>query len=203
MDWPSERVAQGGFLQNPKVNYSRETQDLLKVLMEESRLTMMQRKKINYHLRNGDPLPLLHENKRPGGVGAPPPVPNSYRARSCRRRTLDSILESDAFNVERFVPKNAYKETSDMAKLKLQEQMSGYRLEKDLEKVKGKYKHRRVGGEDEDFDPVEELLREINERVEWLDEMEKLGEAKKHRNVIQGQIEDRLCELKRLKSQYK
>lgn len=42
------------------------------------------------------------------------------------------------------------------------------------------------------------MLEEINERVEWLSEMEALGEGKKHRQVIHAQIADRLNELKRL-----
>lgn len=195
MDWPSDRVAQGGFLHNPKVNYSKETMNLLKVLMEESRLTMMQRKKIDYHLRNGDPLPIPREPKHRLSCST---VPNEYRAKSCRRRTLDSIIASDAFNIEKFVPRNAYKQPSDMAKMKLQQQMSGHQVEQQLERVKGKYKHQARQRGDDDYDPVEEVLREINERVEWLDEMEKLGEAKRHRMVIQAQIQDKLNELKAL-----
>lgn len=42
------------------------------------------------------------------------------------------------------------------------------------------------------------VLEEINERVEWLAEMEALGEGKKHRQVIHAQIADRLNEIKRL-----
>uniref|UniRef100_A0A336MKP6 CSON003133 protein n=1 Tax=Culicoides sonorensis TaxID=179676 RepID=A0A336MKP6_CULSO len=203
MDWPSERVTQGGFLQTHKVNYSKDTQDLMKVLMEESRLTMLQRKKINYHLRNGDPLPIWQQNsyKKPQKQNCE----QNYRAKSCRRRTLDSIMESDAFSVEKYIPKNAYKEPSEKAKLRLQFQMSGLNEDPDLGKlkIKHKYKHRHGKNEHEDgeFDPAEELLQEIKERIEWLDEMEKLGEAKKHRLVIQSQIQDRLADLKRLQQQ--
>lgn len=205
MDWPSERVAQGGFLQTHKVNYSKETQDLMKVLMEESRLTMLQRKKINYHLRNGDPLPIWQQNinKKPLKQCSDPQYYN--RAKSCCRRTLDSIMESDAFNVEKFIPKDAYKEPSEKAKLRLQQQMSGLKGDPELIKlkVKNKYKHNRREQDDGEFDPAEEILQEIKERIEWLDEMEKLGEAKKHRLVIQSQIQDKLAELKRLQQQQK
>lgn len=202
MDWPSERVTQGGFLQTLKVSYSKETQDLMKLLMEESRLTMLQRKQINYNLRNGDPLPIWQQNvnKKPIKQASSPQYYN--RAKSCRRRTLDSIMESDAFNVEKFIPKDAYKEPSEKAKLRLQQQMTGLKGDPELIKlkIKNKYKHRNIRNEqgEGDFDPAEEILQEIKERIEWLDDMEKLGEAKKHRLVIQSQIQDKLAELKRL-----
>lgn len=202
MDWPSERVTQGGFLHSQKVNYSKETQELMKLLMEESRLTMLQRKQINCHLRNGDPLPIWQQNinKKPQKQVSNPQYYN--RAKSCRRRTLDSIMESDAFNVEKFIFKDAYKEPSEKAKLRLQQQMSGLKLDPELIKIKikNKYKHRNNRNEEDngEFDPAEEILQEIKERIEWLDDMEKLGEAKKHRLVIQSQIQDKLAELKRM-----
>lgn len=207
MDWPSERVTQGGFLQTLKVSYSKETQNLMKLLMEESRLTMLQRKQINYNLRNGDPLPIWQQNvnKKPLKQASSPQYYN--RAKSCRRRTLDSIMESDAFNVEKFIPKDAYKEPSEKAKLRLQQQMTGLKEDPELIKlkIKNKYKHRNIRNEkgEGDFDPAEEILQEIKERIEWLDDMEKLGEAKKHRLVIQSQIQDKLAELKRLQQPQK
>lgn len=42
------------------------------------------------------------------------------------------------------------------------------------------------------------VLEEINERVQWIEEMEALGEGKKHRATIQLQIAEKLNELKRL-----
>lgn len=202
MDWPSERVQQGGIFHSHKVNYSPQTQQLLKLLMEESRLTMLQRKKINYHLRNGEPLPIFPENKKPPKAD---PAPSHLRARSCRRRTLDAIKESDAFNIEKFIPKNAYKESSETSKLRLQQKMSGFKEDPELAKFKlrNRYKYRKNMEDDEEINLEDELIREINERIEWLDDMEKLGEAKRHRLVIQSQIQDRLLELKRLTNQRK
>ena len=43
-----------------------------------------------------------------------------------------------------------------------------------------------------------ELLKEINERIEWLKEMDALGEGKKHRQVIDAQVTERLNEIRRL-----
>lgn len=75
--------------------------------MEEQHLTMFQRNKVNYHLRNGDPLP--------------PPQPPKYerlphhqqdyedqlameimmRAKTARKRSLDNIKASGAFEIEK------------------------------------------------------------------------------------------------------
>lgn len=76
------------------------------VLMEEQKLTMFQRNKVNYNLRNGEPLP-------------PPRKPSSYRqandyeeqlayeimlrAKSARKRTLVVIKASGAFETEKYV----------------------------------------------------------------------------------------------------
>lgn len=72
--------------------------------MEEQKLTMFQRNKVNYHLRNGEPLP-------------PPRVParekaNDYeeqlafeimmRAKSARKRTLDTIVATGAYKIEKY-----------------------------------------------------------------------------------------------------
>ena len=41
-------------------------------------------------------------------------------------------------------------------------------------------------------------MKEIDERIEWLADMEELGEAKKHRQTINLQISDKLNEIKKL-----
>jgi hypothetical protein len=83
VEWPSERVVHGGIFHQRNVNYSKETHEMLKseqkakpkvfyspfhflnnflnpypsALMNETRLTMMQRNKINYFLHEGSALP--------------------------------------------------------------------------------------------------------------------------------------------------
>lgn len=43
------------------------------------------------------------------------------------------------------------------------------------------------------------MKHEIQERVEWLEDMEKLGEGHKHRQVMEQQIAARLREIESLK----
>lgn len=45
------------------------------------------------------------------------------------------------------------------------------------------------------------VLQEIEERTDWLEEMEKLGEGKKYKEIIQGQIAERLRQIKQIKKE--
>lgn len=72
--------------------------------MEEQKLTMFQRNKVNYNLRNGEPLP------QPQVAIARPSVPDyedrlaaeiMQRAKSARKRSLNVIQASGAFETEK------------------------------------------------------------------------------------------------------
>ncbi|XP_055643694.1 UPF0193 protein EVG1 homolog [Toxorhynchites rutilus septentrionalis] len=195
MDWPSPRVVQGGLFHAPKAKYTKETQDLIKVLMEEAKLTILQRNKINYHLRTGEPLPPPKEPKfEPEHSSF---LPTAIQRKSIKKRSLSTIIESGAFDVEKYAAKDG-KPPIEKTKLKLQEEMAGCKIIPDDGR---KRTLRRQSEGDLEFvapDREAELLEEINERIEWLAEMETLGEGKKHRPVIHAQIADRLNELKRL-----
>ncbi|XP_053691985.1 UPF0193 protein EVG1 homolog [Sabethes cyaneus] len=195
MDWPSSRVARGGIFHTPKPKYTKETQDLIKVLMEEAKLTILQRNKINYHLRTGEPLPPPKEHKYEQDYSNF--LPMAITRKNIKKRSLSTIIESGAFDVEKYAVKKG-KEPIERAKLKLQERMAGCKIYPD----DGRKRTLRKQDDDElDFvepDREAELIGEINERVEWLAEMEALGEGKKHRQVIHAQIAERLNEIKRL-----
>lgn len=42
------------------------------------------------------------------------------------------------------------------------------------------------------------VLHEIQERMDWLEEMEKLGEGRSYKALIKSEIEERLRAIKRL-----
>lgn len=42
------------------------------------------------------------------------------------------------------------------------------------------------------------MITEISERATWLDNMERLGQGKKYRTMIQNQITEKLQEIRRL-----
>lgn len=77
--------------------------------------------------------------------------------------------------------------------------MSGLKEYPELDtlNLNAKDKHRKKGNIDSS-DRISELLKEIYERIEWLNEMNELGEGKKHRQVIDAQVTERLREIKRI-----
>lgn len=89
---------------------------------------------------------------------------------------------------------------NDKAKQQLQEQMSGLKEYPELDKLtlNRKDKHRKNGDKMHSNDRIAELLNEIYERIEWLKEMNELGEGKKHRQVIDSEVTERLREIKKL-----
>lgn len=42
------------------------------------------------------------------------------------------------------------------------------------------------------------VLHEIQERIDWLEEMKKLGEGRTYESIIKTEIEERLRHIKRL-----
>lgn len=116
----------------------------------------------------------------------------------------------------RYVPLNNVRESSETQKLKLQERMSGIKERPELSSLNIKNKHKfKRSLTREQLDPMAEckfikfilftylnffflVLNEINERADWLAEMEELGEAKQHRRIIHDQIAERLRLIKQL-----
>lgn len=158
IEWPSTRVPQGGMFHPPKVQYSKDTHDLMKILMEEAHLTMMQRKKLNYHLRNGDPLP--QPNQQESNLVCDDENMQAYRimmrVRNSRRRSLDVIKASGAYEKDKYVATRHLRETSEQAKMRLQQEMSGIKEFPGAShlKVGAKYKHKLKNREG--CDPVQE-----------------------------------------------
>lgn len=70
--------------------------------MEESKLTMLQRQKVNYALRSGYSLPTLNETER--NVKSKQ-IDLNDRPSSPRRRSLNTILKSGAYERDRYIPK--------------------------------------------------------------------------------------------------
>lgn len=134
IEWPSERVVHGGIFHQRNVNYSKETHQMIKsksnhfpaecrflldflfhfhfnflnpcpsALMNEAHLTMMQRSKINYFLREGSALPQPempmrrlpseeYELRRAQEI--------MDRSRVVRKRSLDTIKKSGVLEIER------------------------------------------------------------------------------------------------------
>ncbi|XP_062128116.1 UPF0193 protein EVG1 homolog [Drosophila sulfurigaster albostrigata] len=201
--WPSERIPPGGSgaFHAPKVEYSKETADLLKLLMKESKMSMMVRKQIDESLRNGEPLPLPK-----------PPRPNTNndldketqaileRARNAKRKNLRQIEASGAYEKSYFRPKPDNRMVGDKAKARLQFTMAGIDLPDPAVKPLRRPREDRLVTE---ADIINELLDQINERADWLAEMEALGQGKKYYAEIHDQISERLHRIRTLETKMK
>ena len=111
-------------------------------------MTMLMRKQIDYHLRNGEPLP-KPEPQRPNTSKDPDKeaLDILHRARNAKRKSLADIKASGAYDLSYYRPKPDDKMPSEKAKKLLQEAMSGMRLSettlkpKRREKVKNEIKN--------------------------------------------------------------
>uniref|UniRef100_A0A0A9W2I2 UPF0193 protein EVG1 n=1 Tax=Lygus hesperus TaxID=30085 RepID=A0A0A9W2I2_LYGHE len=189
------RVTQGGIFHSKKVDYSPETQRLLKELINESKLSMMQRKKVNESIKMGDPLPLppkVPERKVPNSSG----IEDFRKIYLPRRRRKEQIELSGAYdredNVTYISPVDYTKE-----KQRLQDLMAfGKTIQKNRTKPPP------VSNEENEMEKKCEkiawVLKEIEERENFLSEMKKLGQGKQYEGIIRQEIAAKLRSLEEM-----
>lgn len=71
--------------------------------MEETKMTTIQRNKLNYFLRNGEPLPSPNSA---GSINSKRKPKILIRPGSSKRRTREDIVKSGAYEREKFVPEH-------------------------------------------------------------------------------------------------
>ncbi|XP_074030592.1 UPF0193 protein EVG1 homolog [Leptinotarsa decemlineata] len=192
MEWPSKNVPRGGFMHAAKSSYSPDTHKFLKLLMEESKLSMMQRKKFNYCLRNGEPLPPISHTSR-SRVNIPEVT---IRPGSSKRRTRETIVQSGAYEREEFRPHHPVVDR-EKEKERLQNKMA---YNEEIKVRKPKIFQKLVSKEDkEEINRFDQIVQEIKEREEWLKEMEALGQGNKYRQIIELQIQEKVREMNKMK----
>ncbi|XP_026333041.1 UPF0193 protein EVG1 homolog [Hyposmocoma kahamanoa] len=189
IQWPSKNVPHGGIFHPKRAELSEKQQNFLKVLLEESRLTLAQRKKSGFKLREEtqpartpSEAQIFHYN-----------VPK-VRPRTSKRRSLSAIRASGIYETDEYRP---LKRGEDREKLKdkLANAMA-YNGSEDLNvpvppvrllKPEPKLPTKK--------DLWHDLISQIRERAEWIAEMEDLGHAAPHREIIREQIAERVRAL--------
>ncbi|XP_063361985.1 UPF0193 protein EVG1 homolog [Cydia amplana] len=186
VQWPSKSIPHGGIFHTRTVEPSVAQQQFLKVLLEESKLSIAQRQKQAWALRQED------EAKEPR---CPRREVTMIRPKTSRRRSLSAIKESGVFELDKYIP---LKRGEDREALKAKLAMSmehgdtpeqGPPPPPRIAKPKPKPQLPTVK------DKRNELLTQIRERAEWLAEMEDLGHAAPHRDIVRDQIAERLRAL--------
>ncbi|PSN32225.1 UPF0193 protein EVG1 [Blattella germanica] len=188
-----------GMLHSHKVQYSKETHQLLKVLLEESKLSILQRQQIQKSLRTGEPLPPLssEENVKSGIHSAHnTPVKKVFH----KRRTLEDIIESGAYERERFISNNP-RVDKEKEKQKFQSLMAHGKIIPPTPVHKIRAPPKEPLQTPKPSERFSELMGEILERLQFLAEMREMGCDKNYNTVIQQQIHAKLREMKRIDPQ--
>nr|XP_056703441.1 UPF0193 protein EVG1 [Euleptes europaea] len=193
-------VAKGtGFWHAPIVTkYSQETQELLKVMMQESKLTNFQQRHLGNCMKRGASLPLhcnptsSKEPQLPKPFSSPPKVFLSISPFSRPHlRPAEACQAGDAYTRERFRPRA----TRDLEKEK--ERLQNI-LATGKDKVEGKPQKKKAVKMEEvvpEPDRFEELVNEVEDRKKFLAEMEALGQGKLYQGIILTEISQKLREM--------
>nr|CAH8859999.1 unnamed protein product [Trichobilharzia regenti] len=218
-------MSQGGFWNVTKVVYSDETKRFLNELVKESHLANSYRQSIKAAIKNGESLgdnvTKVHKNlKKTGQVNK---AKKSSRLPRPRKRSKSLIELSGAYEPERYRPPPVGLNTGPSEKLRLAHLMT-YGEEPTVKSLKNdqikdgrlEYLSRRIlkypkvtGDDDGDGDGCdnqsenckdrfEELMDEVNERREFLAQMENLGRVKEYRTTIETEISQLIREMEEI-----
>ncbi|XP_015379382.1 PREDICTED: UPF0193 protein EVG1 homolog [Diuraphis noxia] len=183
---------QGGIFNASRPSeYSAETRKFLNDLIKESRLTTLQRKSLQGWLRSrGDPPSTTSQRPVSGPSEAP-----VKRYRSTRPRMLKDIVESGAYEPEAYKPSTKQKNYNG-EKEKLQSIMAYGRVTKlDPVAVVKVSNIQKTSNECTDEELINSVILEIEDREQFLSDMENLGQGSKYSASIIHEICDRIKKL--------
>ncbi|CAL8330106.1 unnamed protein product [Lota lota] len=186
----------GGLWNCPRpTKYSEETQNMLKLMMEESKLGNFQRRQINKSLTNGAALP---PTCGPSS-SAPAPQPNQKTMKApqdrnstpSRRRSEQTCRSGDNYCRDKFRPcatRDLEKEKSRLQRILA----TGEDQPKPKPKSSGSVGQNPESTERDEF---QEVVDEIEERRQFLADMTALGQGKIYHNLINTEISQKIREL--------
>ncbi|XP_029926546.1 UPF0193 protein EVG1 [Myripristis murdjan] len=182
--------------------YSQETQDMLRLMMQESRLTNFHQRRINDCLKKGTALPLACNPT--SSVLSPQARTKTIKPGPTRlpgkpqRRSAESCRSGNSYARERFRPGP----TRDLEKEKRRLQNI---LATGQEEPCAKFPKNvpadqsREVEEERKRDRHQEVLDEIEERRQFLADMTALGQGKHYHHLINTEISQKIHELKLIK----
>ncbi|CAG5129319.1 unnamed protein product [Candidula unifasciata] len=189
---------EGGLWNAPKVVYSKQTHDLLKDMMRESKLTNLQQRHIERTLKEGGNLPtnVLATSSKSESLKrkSHAPLPKVLNPRICSGgiRTKDTMQAMGAFEKPEYTP-SVTCTRSCREKEKLANIMA-YGEDKPQIQVKRKQVVK-IETPPPLPDRFDELQNEIRERQEFLKDMEALGQGDKYRTIIATEISQKIREM--------
>ncbi|CAH1247337.1 C22orf23 [Branchiostoma lanceolatum] len=190
-------VARGGMWNTQQPQYSKETQELLKVMMQESKLTNFQQRKLKETMKGGGTLPLNcppTSSQRPQRPAAPVTPSKKVNPRTyLGRRSKESCESSPAAQPEDYRPRPKKAVCTDKEKERLGSLMAYG--EEPPEVTPARMAELLSPEPTVEKDRFEELQAEIEERTEFLEEMERLGRGKNYRTIIRTEISQKIREM--------
>ncbi|NWX98965.1 EVG1 protein, partial [Nothoprocta ornata] len=167
-------------------------------MMDESRLTSFQRRHLMDCVKRGDTLPLqcsptCSKDPRPAEPALAPPklcLPGRLPAKPLLR-PAKLCQAGDAYSREQFRPQA--RRDLEREKQRLQSILA---TGKDVVEHKAKQPPPQTEEEEApEVDRFEELVNEVEERKEFLAEMEALGQGKRYRGIVLTEISQKLREM--------
>ncbi|KAM9582060.1 UPF0193 protein EVG1 isoform 3-T3 [Guaruba guarouba] len=174
--------------------YSPGTRELLRAMMEESKLTHFQRRYLMERVERGGTLPLQCypiQSKEPDPASSLPAHQRSRLSAKPHLRPASACQAGDSYTREKFKPRA-------MRDLEKEKQRLQNILATGKDVVEHQVKPVVVQSKEEETpepDRFEELVNEIQERKEFLAEMEALGQGKKYRRIILTEISQKMREM--------
>jgi len=192
----------------PKGPVSKETQDLLKVMMAESRLTAFQRRQLSEAANSTGSLPtkcLPTTSKKTDTQkqqSHPKPVKDLIvNPKNCDRgiRLQEDISASGCYEREQYrtVPCDI---RTDKDKEKFANLMA-YGMDLDPTTNKARPRTPSPIPDEENRDRFQELIDEIHERKQFLNKMTALGKGKNYKTLIETEISQRIREMEEIDRQ--
>ncbi|XP_041838560.1 UPF0193 protein EVG1 isoform X1 [Melanotaenia boesemani] len=213
MEASLQDTTSGGLWNNPRsIQCSKERQDLLRLMKEESQLTNLHKNQINRGQKSksdrnwkqqGDLNVIFHDNILYTPSGLPQmsnPVKSSQLSQSVQKhklfksqkRSAESCRSGNSYEREKFCPGP----TRDLEKEKkrLQDIMATGKEESTTVSSQKTRSHP-YSEVSKEIDRYQEVLNEIEERRQFLADMVALGQEKKYINIINTEIAQKLQEL--------
>ncbi|XP_016078035.1 PREDICTED: UPF0193 protein EVG1 [Miniopterus natalensis] len=178
-----------------QATYTPGTCELLRAMMKESKLTKFQQRHILDTMKKGDALPLycsptssqrVVPSKQPASDVCLPPI---LTVRS-HLRPASMCQANGAYSREQFKPRA----TRDLEKEKRRLQ-SIFATGKDKEGLESKPRPVRHEDPAPAPDRFEELVKEVQERKEFLADMEALGQGRQYQGIILAEISQKVREM--------
>ena len=188
-------------LSRTTASYSKETQDLLKTMMEESKLTLFQQRQIRDRLQSGSSLPTTVNPTTSKPAVSKSKLPRQSKSKLYAKRSKDAIERLQAGDTETELLPRPCKPGRNTVKEKerLQNIMAfGDPLTQDAfeDQIKAIRRETAEDTGDVSIDRFDEIRDEIRERQEFLNCINIHGEDREINSKVLTEISQRVRELK-------